>query len=138
MLPIKLGMFNTLRFLQSGCWCCDELQVCFYDLDYFAVYLYWVYWHCSPGFNTCSNPESNANSGNCNPTPTELSTEQKCINSGGTVRTALCCLSTTDFPNTCLIGACGCSPANSHEVKVCECQEGKCFDGNRCVNRTAL
>jgi len=59
--------------------------------------------------------------------------EQACINAGGTVRTSLCCKATDDFPNLCLVGPCGCSPENSHEVKICECPEGKCFDGNRCV-----
>ena len=60
-------------------------------------------------------------------------TEELCINSGGTVTTQLCCGSVGDFPNTCLIGACGCSPSNSHEVKVCNCGEGKCWDGTNCV-----
>jgi len=59
--------------------------------------------------------------------------EQACINSGGTVRTSLCCLSTGDFPNMCLIGPCGCSPENSHEVKICECPEDQCFDEISCV-----
>jgi len=69
-------------------------------------------------------------------TPPPLSgKEQACINSGGMVRTSLCCLLAEDFPNNCLIGACGCSPDNSHEVKVCECPEGKCFDGNSCVTQ---
>ncbi|ODS39279.1 MAG: hypothetical protein A7316_05940 [Candidatus Altiarchaeales archaeon WOR_SM1_86-2] len=62
-----------------------------------------------------------------------LSKEQACIDSGGTVRTGLCCKSVGDFPNTCTIGACGCSPENSHEVKICDCGEGKCFDGSTCV-----
>lgn len=57
-----------------------------------------------------------------------------CTASGGTVVTSLCCASVSDFPNTCLIGACGCSPTNSHEVKTCECPEGMCFDGTRCVS----
>lgn len=61
--------------------------------------------------------------------------EKTCIDSGGTVGTSLCCKSASDFPNNCLIGACGCSPENSHEVKVCDCPEGKCFDGNECVLR---
>ena len=60
------------------------------------------------------------------PTP-----EQACINSGGTVTTQLCCKSANDFPNTCLIGACGCSPDNSHDVKVCNCGEGKCWDSSK-------
>jgi hypothetical protein len=59
--------------------------------------------------------------------------EQACTSSGGTVTTAACCLSAADFPNTCLIGACGCSPDNSHAVKTCDCGEGKCFDGTACV-----
>jgi len=59
--------------------------------------------------------------------------EITCINSGGDVATGLCCLATEDFPNTCLIGPCGCSPDNSHEVKICDCGEGKCFDGNECI-----
>ena len=59
--------------------------------------------------------------------------EQACTASGGTVQTALCCSSAGDFPNNCLIGACGCSPDNSHNVKVCACPEGKCFDGTACV-----
>ena len=60
--------------------------------------------------------------------------EQACEDSGGTVTEGLCCLSTEDFPNLCLIGACGCSPENSHEVKVCDCGEGKCFDGDACID----
>ncbi|MDD2731690.1 MAG: DUF5667 domain-containing protein [Candidatus Pacebacteria bacterium] len=59
--------------------------------------------------------------------------ERACIRTGGTVSVSSCCKSASDFPNTCLIGACGCSLENSHEVKVCECQEGKCFDGNKCA-----
>ena len=61
------------------------------------------------------------------------SLEMKCINSGGTVSTAMCCKNIIEFPNTCLVGACGCSPENSHEVKTCDCGEGKCFDGNTCI-----
>jgi hypothetical protein len=60
--------------------------------------------------------------------------EQVCIDSGGEVRTSLCCKATSDFPNMCLIGPCGCSPDNSHEVKVCDCGPGKCFDGSKCVS----
>jgi len=58
--------------------------------------------------------------------------EWACSFSGGTVATSLCCEATGDFPNTCLIGACGCSPDNSHEVKVCDCGPDKCFNGIRC------
>jgi hypothetical protein len=61
--------------------------------------------------------------------------EQACTNSGGTVTERLCCESAGDFPNLCLIGACGCSPDNSHEVKTCDCGDGKCFDGNSCISQ---
>jgi len=59
--------------------------------------------------------------------------EDTCVNSGGTVETSLCCESASDFPNLCLIGACGCSPENSHQIKTCDCGEGKCFDGTECI-----
>ena len=59
--------------------------------------------------------------------------EQACINSGGTVSTSLCCKLTSDFPNLCLVGPCGCSPDNSHEIKICDCGPDKCFNGNECV-----
>jgi hypothetical protein len=59
--------------------------------------------------------------------------DQGCTNSGGAVGTSQCCKSSGDFPNTCLIGACGCALTNSHEVKVCNCPAGKCFDGNKCI-----
>jgi len=59
--------------------------------------------------------------------------EKSCLDSGGTVTTASCCQTVSDFPNTCLIGACGCSLENSHQVKTCDCGEGKCFNGNKCV-----
>jgi uncharacterized membrane protein YidH (DUF202 family) len=61
--------------------------------------------------------------------------EKACVDSGGTVGTSLCCKSASDFPNSCLIGACGCAPDSSHEVKICDCPEGKCFDGSKCVSR---
>jgi hypothetical protein len=59
--------------------------------------------------------------------------EQSCINSGGTVTTGMCCGSVNDFPGTCVIGACGCSLENSHSVKLCDCGEGSCFNGNNCT-----
>lgn len=63
----------------------------------------------------------------------EENKEEACLNSGGQVITSLCCKSTSDFPNLCLIGACGCSPENSHEVKICDCGNDKCFNGDECV-----
>ncbi len=61
--------------------------------------------------------------------------EQACVNSGGILSNYFCCLSTDDFPNSCLVGACGCSPGNSHEVETCDCGENMCFDGTSCVER---
>jgi hypothetical protein len=58
--------------------------------------------------------------------------EDLCISSGGQVATSSCCIQTEDFPNLCAIGACGCSPNNSHETKICNCGEGKCFNGQDC------
>jgi hypothetical protein len=55
-----------------------------------------------------------------------------CEASGGTVTTSPCCTSANDFPDTCQIGACGCSPSNSHTVQTCTCPAGKCFDGAEC------
>lgn len=66
----------------------------------------------------------------------EWSPEDGCEDSGGTLSTATCCTITEDFPNTCIIGACGCSLENSHEVKVCNCGEGRCFDGDKCTELT--
>lgn len=60
--------------------------------------------------------------------------EKACVDSGGKLSTSLCCGQTKDFPNTCLIGACGCSPENSHEIKICDCGDG-CWNGTECVSR---
>ncbi|MCX6802069.1 MAG: DUF4382 domain-containing protein [Candidatus Diapherotrites archaeon] len=61
------------------------------------------------------------------------SAEAACTESGGTVITSFCCTSAGDFPNSCLIGACGCGPGDSHEVKTCDCGESKCFNGKECI-----
>ena len=67
------------------------------------------------------------------PEEPEQDLEELCVNATGNVTTSLCCLSTEDFPNTCLIGPCACSPENSHEVKICDCGEGKCWNETSCV-----
>jgi len=64
--------------------------------------------------------------------------EQACLLSVGTIGTSLCCQSSGDFPNTNLIGACGCSPQNSHEVKVCDCGPDRVFDGTGCVDQSTF
>lgn len=56
-----------------------------------------------------------------------------CEKAGGTVMTAQCCTPTQDFPNLCLIGACGCGPHDSRPVKVCACPMNQCFNGTACV-----
>ncbi|HEY5281210.1 MAG TPA: hypothetical protein VIM14_00330, partial [Polyangia bacterium] len=50
-----------------------------------------------------------------------------CTSTGGLLGNGLCCMSATDFPNSCLDGACGCSPTNSHTIAVCTCPTGTCF-----------
>ena len=64
------------------------------------------------------------------PTPAETT---NCIQSGGTVQNAMCCRGVGDFPNTCTIGACGCSPFESEMVLTCVCPPGRCFNGNTCA-----
>jgi serpin B len=64
--------------------------------------------------------------------------EEACIKSGGSITTKSCCKSIIEFPDTCLIGACGCAPQYSHEVVACECGEGRCWDSSKhtCINST--
>jgi hypothetical protein len=74
-----------------------------------------------------SDTDADADSG------TPSGPELGCINSGGTVGTALCCAGSPDFPSTCETGACGCSPADSAEVQFCICPADTCFDGAACI-----
>lgn len=71
-------------------------------------------------------------------TPQPSAAESGCTGSGGTVSTSSCCQSASDFPNSCAIGACGCAPANSHEVKTCACPAGMCFSGTACVQQESM
>ena len=64
--------------------------------------------------------------------------EQVCLRSGGTVTTRLCCNSVKDFPDLCMMGACGCAPGNSHQIKVCTCGSGMCFNGTGCAAGYAI
>jgi hypothetical protein len=51
-----------------------------------------------------------------------------CTATGGRIDSGLCCSSVGDFPDSCLVGACGCSPSNSHTVVTCSCPTGSgCF-----------
>jgi hypothetical protein len=90
-------------------------------------------------FNKTSQPETTTQNipKNNVPAPTGGGQkEQACLSSGGKISNSSCCQSSGDFPNSCAIGACGCAPASSHQVKTCDCGEGKCFDGNSCVGNT--
>jgi hypothetical protein len=58
-----------------------------------------------------------------------------CLATGGTIGKANCCRSSGDFPDSCLIGPCGCAPEYSHEVSICVCPDDMCFDGTACVIR---
>ncbi|MFH1424158.1 MAG: hypothetical protein ABIG20_00585 [archaeon] len=64
----------------------------------------------------------------------EKTPEQNCIEEGGKVSTLSCCKSAGDFPNQCLVGACGCAPDYSHEVKICQCGASMCFNGTHCTS----
>lgn len=62
-------------------------------------------------------------------------TEDKCISSGGTVEEITCfCEGVEDFFDNCEIGVCTCNPigGESHIVRICNCGEGRCFDGETC------
>jgi hypothetical protein len=61
------------------------------------------------------------------------SPSEGCTITGGVLVNSLCCKSSGSFPNNCLIGACGCSPSNSHVVITCQCPQGKCFNGKVCI-----
>ena len=56
------------------------------------------------------------------------SNEKLCTDTGGSIVEASCCKSVGgNFPSSCYMGQCGCSLEDSHNVKTCECNEGKCF-----------
>lgn len=63
----------------------------------------------------------------------ESEKELACMAAGGIVKTDMCCGAVGDFPNLCLIGPCSCHPDFSHEVLICDCGMGMCFDGSDCV-----
>ncbi|MDD5639600.1 MAG: hypothetical protein PHR47_02235 [Candidatus Pacebacteria bacterium] len=65
--------------------------------------------------------------------PPAVVAEKGCVASGGKVVTRFCCSSSNEFPNLCAVGACGCSPTNRKEIKICDCGTNKCFNGNGCV-----
>ena len=50
-----------------------------------------------------------------------------CMATGGTIESKSCCASASDFPDSCMGGACGCAPEYSHDIPVCTCPTGTCF-----------
>ncbi len=50
-----------------------------------------------------------------------------CAPTGGKVEPLVCCASAGDFPNSCLVGACGCDPTSGHTVTVCARPASTCF-----------
>jgi hypothetical protein len=100
---------------------------------------------CSDGSNPCVNAcfggrcvergclDGGSTDGDAAPVtdalpPSDAGPAALCTSTGGTIVTHLCCASQQDFPNSCLIGSCSCSPANSHNVSACSCPALYCFD----------
>src|SRR6185295_11991799 len=61
------------------------------------------------------------------PDPFLLTAAQCFLQPMAQVSASLCCGSVADFPDTCNVGACGCSPENSHSINTCLCPGGGCF-----------
>jgi len=97
--------------------------------------------HISPDVSLCERITNEMRRNMCyaefaiNLSKESTNNAQLCINSGGTVSSSMCCGSASDFPDNCAIGACGCAPEYSHEVKVCDCGEDRCFNGFKCTTR---
>jgi hypothetical protein len=56
-----------------------------------------------------------------------------CTSTGGKISTMLCCSNQSDFPNSCMVGACGCAPEYSQPISVCTCSFGCFVPGLGCV-----
>jgi hypothetical protein len=52
---------------------------------------------------------------------------QSCTTTGGQLANNLCCSGADNFPDSCGVGACSCSPANLQVVDTCVCPSGACF-----------
>jgi hypothetical protein len=63
---------------------------------------------------------------------------KSCVENSGTIKLMDCyCEGVADFPNICATGVCTCNPAATkfqNKVKICDCGNEKCFDGNKCVS----
>ena len=70
--------------------------------------------------------------------PDAAAAAELCTSTLGTVSTALCCLTVSDFPNMCSIGGCGCAPASSHTVNRCNCGSACFLPGLGCVGPAGI
>jgi hypothetical protein len=52
---------------------------------------------------------------------------QACTTTGGEFANNLCCSGADNFPDSCGVGACSCSPTNLAVVDTCVCPNGACF-----------
>ncbi|HRH00902.1 MAG TPA: hypothetical protein PLR99_31885 [Polyangiaceae bacterium] len=58
----------------------------------------------------------------------------QCQSVGGAIVQLSCCKTSSDFPDMCKPGACGCDPADSKETQVCTCPGADiCWNGKRCT-----
>ena len=100
-----------------------------------VIAAFWWFLHGQKAVSPAAAPSEKKNTEQSQSKEATNPKEKGCLDSGGTAETGTCCQSAGDFPSSCLIGACGCAPANSHQVKTCNCEVGKCFDGNSCVGK---
>jgi len=52
---------------------------------------------------------------------------QACTTTGGALANNLCCTGADNFPDSCGVGACSCSPTNLEVVDACVCPNNACF-----------
>jgi len=57
--------------------------------------------------------------------------ETSCLLYGGRIELSLECEGSSSFPNTCISNSCS---LKNQEVKICNCGEGRCFNGKECVD----
>jgi hypothetical protein len=92
---------------------------------------------CTLEAKICSDGTAVGRSGpNCEfaACPVASGAVKACVDSGGTAITISCCNAVNDFPNSCISNICGCLPADSKNIKICNCGESKCFNGEGCVS----
>ncbi len=86
------------------------------------------YYIGSTGPGGQSGTGGSSGAGGSSTSDADASLADLCSTSGGTIAGQLCCSSASDFPDSCMIGACSCSPASSKTISTCVCKIGSCFD----------